>query len=148
MTRVDFYVLEDSADTARARFACRLAEKAWRLKHTVHLHVGSDGEARQLDSLLWTFDDGSFLPHVLDTPGLEPGLAAATPVRIGCGAPSREAEILVNLDDTVPLFFSNFDRVAEIVGGDATRRAAARERFRFYRDRGYAMKTHQIGSGT
>lgn len=148
MTRIDFYVLGDSADTARARFACRLVEKAWRLKHTVHLHVGSEGEARQLDSLMWTFEDGSFLPHVVDQPGLDPGLAAATPVRIGCGAPSREAEILVNLDDAVPLFFSSFDRVAEIVGGGEPRRTAARERFRFYRDRGYAIRTHEIGSGS
>lgn len=146
MTRVDFYVLQDAAAEARERFACRLVEKAWRLKHSVFLHAVSESEARRLDGLLWTFDDRSFLPHVLDVPGLDDELAAATPVRIGAGgAPSSEAQVLVNLGHDVPLFFSRFERVAEIVSGDDEARARARERFRFYRDRGYEIETHQIG---
>jgi DNA polymerase III subunit chi len=146
MTRVDFYVLEDSAEGARERFACRLVEKAWRLKHSVYLHTASKADAQRLDSLLWTFSDRSFVPHLLEAPELEEALAAATPVRIGTGdAPAFEAELLVNLDDEVPIFFSRFERVAEIVGGEQGARARARERFRFYRDRGYRLGTHQIG---
>jgi DNA polymerase III subunit chi len=145
MTRVDFYVLDDAAGQARERFACRLVEKAWRLQHTVYLHAASAGEAQRLDDLLWTFRDGSFLPHVLDEPGLDAGLAAATPVRIGASPePAFEADILVNLDHAVPLFFSRFERVAEIVSGDDEARGRARDRFRFYRDRGYVLETHRI----
>ncbi|MGD8642852.1 MAG: DNA polymerase III subunit chi, partial [Chromatiales bacterium] len=33
MTRVDFYLLRDSHPLARQRFACRMAEKAYRLGH-------------------------------------------------------------------------------------------------------------------
>jgi DNA polymerase-3 subunit chi len=147
MTRVDFYVLADGADDARERFACRLADKAWRLKHSVYLHTASAGAAQRLDSLLWTWSDGSFLPHVLQAPDLDPALAAATRVRVGAGPePGFEAELLVNLDREVPLFFSRFDRVAEIVGPGDAERASARDRFRFYRDRGYALESHQIGS--
>ena len=145
MTRVDFYVLEDSAAQARERFACRLTEKAWRLKHRVYLFAASPAEAQRLDSLLWTFSDRSFLPHVLDAPDLDPALAAATQVRVGAGEPAFEAELLVNLGSEVPLFFSRFERVAEIVGGSDADRALARDRFRFYRDRGYTLETHQIG---
>lgn len=145
MTRVDFYILDDDAGQARERFACRLAEKAWRLKHTVHLHAGTPGDAQRLDSLMWTFSDRSFLPHVLDTPELDEALAAATPVRVGAGEPGFDAELLVNLDGAVPLFFSRFERVAEIVGGNDQQRALGRDRFRFYRDRGYALETHRIG---
>lgn len=146
MTRVDFYVLEDGSEQARERFACRLVEKAWRLKHTVYLHASSPGDARRLDALMWTWSERSFLPHVLDAPELEADLAAATPVHIGAGAaPAFQAEILVNLDREVPLFFSRFDRVAEIVGGNDEGRALARDRFRFYRDRGYTLETHLIG---
>lgn len=147
MTRVDFYVLEDDAEQAREHFACRLVEKAFRLKHTVYLHAASPAEARRLDGLLWTWSDRSFLPHVLAGPDLHADLAAATPVQIGAGnEPGFEAELMVNLDVAVPLFFSRFDRVAEIVGGSEGERTLARERFRFYRDRGYALETHRIGS--
>jgi DNA polymerase-3 subunit chi len=149
MTRVDFYVLEDDAEQARERFACRLVEKAWRLKNTVYLHAASPVAAQRLDALLWTWSDRSFLPHVLAEPDLDADLAAATPVRIGTGAePGFEAQLLVNLDREVPLFFSRFDRVAEIVGGSDEERALARDRFRFYRDRGYALETHRIGSAS
>jgi DNA polymerase III subunit chi len=146
MTRVDFYVLEDDARQARDRFACRLVEKAWRLKNTVYLHAASPAEAQRLDELMWTWSDGSFLPHVLESPDLDARLAAATPIRIGSGTTSGfDAGLLVNLDRKVPLFFSRFERVAEIVGGDTAERDSARERFRFYRDRGYALETHRIG---
>ncbi|RDJ93817.1 DNA polymerase III subunit chi, partial [Lacticaseibacillus rhamnosus] len=42
-------------------------------------------------------------------------------------------------------FFSRFQRLVEIVGTDASDRQAARERYRFYRDRGYEIRTHQLG---
>ena len=58
--------------------------------------------------------------------------------------PPLEFDVLVNLADQVPLFFSRFTRVAEIVDGDENRKQQARERFRFYRDRGYPLNSHDI----
>lgn len=146
MTRVDFYVLDDATDLARERFACRLVEKAWRLKHKIYLHAASPEDAQRVDQLLWTFRDGSFVPHTVHSGEVDEPLAAATPVHIGSGAEPRfEADLLVNLDREVPLFFSRFERVAEIVAGEDGK-TAARERFRFYRDRGYTLEHHKIGA--
>lgn len=72
--RVDFYVLAGPKPAARLRFACRLAEKAYRLDHRVHLQTGSAAEAEQLDELLWTFRQGSFVPHELAPPGRQRAL--------------------------------------------------------------------------
>ncbi|MGD8378483.1 MAG: DNA polymerase III subunit chi, partial [Gammaproteobacteria bacterium] len=82
----------------------------------------------------------SFIPH---------GLAASTdpvePVQIGHGQePPHGFETLVNLHSEVPLFFSRFERVAEIVPADEAARQTARERYRFYKDRGYPLKTHRL----
>jgi DNA polymerase-3 subunit chi len=44
----------------------------------------------------------------------------------------------------VPPFFSRFHRVAELVDGDEEQRRQSRERYRFYRDRGYALENHPI----
>ncbi|NIA27817.1 MAG: DNA polymerase III subunit chi, partial [Desulfobulbaceae bacterium] len=57
--RVDFYVLKQAGLPSRQSFACRLAEKAYRLKNTVHIHAGDQAGAERLDELLWTFRDGS-----------------------------------------------------------------------------------------
>jgi DNA polymerase-3 subunit chi len=143
MTRVDFYVLQSAAGQERAIFACRLAEKAWRLGHAVYLHTPSAGDTRRLDELLWTFRDGSFLPHlpVEDAAAADP--EGTTAVLLGHGTePGPQHELLINLADDVPMFFSRFDRVAEIVTGDNP--DSARDSFRFYRDRGYELNTHKL----
>ena len=58
--------------------------------------------------------------------------------------PTTHTDLLINLAAEVPTFFSRFERVAEVVDTDAARRNQARERFRFYRDRGYAVETHNM----
>lgn len=140
MTRVDFYLLADSHPVARHRFACRMTEKAYQLGHRVHIHAESMASARQLDELLWTFRDGSFIPHEV-----EPSDPELCPVSIGyTSAPNSTNEVLINLAATVPTFFSRFERVAEILDSDPASREEGRERYRFYRDRGYELSHHEI----
>ncbi len=143
MTRVDFYILDGAITGDGQRTACRIAEKAYRLGQKIFLHTNSAHSAAALDEFLWTFRDGSFVPHAL----LGSEAATDSPVVIGQGQepdPSHR-DVLINLGDEVPLFFSRFERVAEIVAGDEATRARARERFRFYRDRGYPLNTHELG---
>lgn len=140
MTRVDFYILGDGAKADRYLTACRLAEKAWGLGHKVHIHAASREEATRMDEKLWTFRDGSFVPHEIVAEGEPP-----CSVTIGDGwEPSGECEVLINLAPDVPPFFSRFERVAEIIDRDDPARQAGRERFRFYRDRGYDLNTHEL----
>lgn len=145
MTRVDFYVLQSGSEQQRAVFACRLAEKAFGLGLGIYLHTASQSATRRLDELLWTFRDGSFLPHL---PADESGSMdpqGRTPILLGHdNAPDACDGLLINLADDVPLFFSRFDRVAEIVSGTGGERDQARDRFRFYRDRGYPLSTHKL----
>lgn len=140
MTRVDFYVVQAGS---REHTACKLVEKAYQQGHRVYVHAESAGHARQLDELLWTFRDGSFLPHEC----YEPGNSCESPIVVGHHeAPETDADVLINLAAAVPLFFSRFLRVAEIIGGDEQARQTGRERYRFYRDRGYPLDTHELGS--
>lgn len=144
MTRVDFYILDDNGD-APDRFVCRLTEKAYQQGHRVYVHTADPQQSNRLDNLLWQYRDGSFVPHSL---GADDGADdPLTPVHIGHGEPSAEHhDVLVNLAGEVPLFFSRFERVAEVIGGGDDARAEGRERFRFYRERGYSIETHTIGS--
>ena len=140
--RVDFYILHTPDPTGRLQFACRLTEKAYGLDNTVYAHTATDTDAEQLDDLLWTFRQGSFIPHA------RVGNAAAdgsAPVRIGTPSDSeREGDLLINLAHEVPEFAAGFARVAEIVGGDDASVQAGRARFKQYRDQGVEPVTHKI----
>lgn len=144
MTQVDFYILDSDSDDARLRLACRIVEKATQLDRHVFVHSSSDDEARKLDELLWTFSQDSFIPHRV-VQG-EPETPPKEPVLIGAAQPpaSGRWEVLVNLAVEVPEFFSRYERVAEVVDANAVRREQSRERYRFYRDRGYKLNTHQV----
>lgn len=140
MTRVDFYILEQQA--GRQQFVCRLAEKAFSQGHKVYIHTTNAEETRAIDQLLWTFRDGSFVPHDLAEGQNSESLA---PIHIGHDQePLDHNQVLINLAKEIPLFFSRFERVAEIVDNDDAMREQARERFRFYRERGYELNSHNI----
>ena len=141
MTRVDFYILSRDDAEARLSTACRLADKAFRLGHRVFIHAASEEAARELDRRLWTFRDDSFVPHSLAGDGSDPG----DPVRIGAGpAPDTSPDVLINLAGAVPSWAEGSTRVAEIVGADPAERAAGRERYRRYRDKGLAPVSHRL----
>ena len=139
--RIDFYVLPGQESKGRLLLACRLAEKAYGLGHRVYLHAASPEQARQLDDLLWTFRQGSFVPHTLCPPVEDD----ASPVSIGSDeTPAAAAEVLINLSDTVPAFFERYQRVAELVDQQPSVLTKSRERFRCYRDRGYEPVSHRL----
>jgi DNA polymerase-3 subunit chi len=144
VTQVDFYILDSDSDEGRLLLACKIVEKATQLDHHVFVHSTSDAEAQKLDELLWTFSQGSFIPHLVVRSELKS--PPQEPVQIGVNQPPAAGrwDVLVNLAAGVPEFFSRYERVAEVVDANALRREQSRERYRFYRDRGYKLNTHQV----
>jgi DNA polymerase-3 subunit chi len=141
MAQVDFYVLDSPGAAARQRFACRLAEKAYRLKNTVHILADTRESAMQLDELLWTFRDGSFVPHEISSADG----AAEAPVTIGYGShPSGAHDLLINLSDEVAVADESVPRVAEIVSSDDDSLRRSRRRFATYRHQRHTLETHKL----
>lgn len=142
MSKVDFYVLPASGEIARQQFACRLAEKAYRLDNSVHIHVTNRDSLQKMDDLLWTFRDGSFVPH--EVLGSAPG-DPVSPVTIGCDDASRaDCDLLINLGESIPESASSFPRVAEVVTSDEDSKTQSRQRFVDYRDQGHTLDTHKL----
>lgn len=139
MTKIDFYLLDNKDEKSKSGFACRLTQKVYSQGYKVFIYADNQSLINKMDNLLWTFQPGSFLPH---------GTNENTnndPIVIGKTQPPETIhDVLINLAGTSPDFFSSFDRVAEIVGGSESEKLEARERYRFYRDRGYELETHHI----
>jgi DNA polymerase-3 subunit chi len=141
-TRVDFYILDAVEPASRLNFACRLTEKAYGLNNRVYAHTATPGDAKRLDEMLWTFRQGSFVPHQLLT---DAGKGRA-PISIGTNAKSEDnGDLLINLTEAIPEFAKGFKRVAEIISGDEQSRQIGRERFKSYRELGIEPEIHQIG---
>jgi DNA polymerase III subunit chi len=139
--RVDFYVIEGAAATARLRVACRLAEKAYLASQRTLVWHTDRAELEALDELLWTFADGSFVPHGW----LTSNAAAEAPVLLAAGSPPAEAfDFVINLAADPPPFLHLTRRIAEIVDGDEGRRRAGRIRFKTYRELGTEPVTHAL----
>jgi DNA polymerase-3 subunit chi len=138
--RVDFYVLPPGDKNDQLPFTCRLTEKAYDLGQRIYIHTESEAQAIQLDNLLWTFRQGSFIPHAL----YETDNDGELPAHIGWRGEPSGRDLLINLAPTVPVFHDRFERIAEIVNHDEAAKQAARERFKFYRERGITPESHTI----
>ncbi len=138
MTRIDFYILQDVNVSARQRFACRLAAQALGQGQPVVLHAEDEPSAREMDELLWHYPDRRFVPHAMAG---DPG-SQGVPVLITWQEPATFDGVLFNLTSEVPHFFNRFHRVVEVVVQDHL--AAGRERYRFYRHRGYPLYDHRM----
>ena len=138
---MDFYVLPEDADEGPLPTACRLCEKAVAAGKRVHVHAPDRALADDFDRLLWTYKQGGFTAHQrADVP--DGDLAA---VLIGdAEPPSSHRDVLVNLSGEVPPFFDRFERVLEIVYGDAAERSRSRARFKHYRDHGVTPESHKL----
>ena len=139
--RIDFYVLEANATDGRLRLACKIIDRAYRSGHSVYLWTRDDQESGLLDDLLWTFSQSSFIPHVRNNGNSD----LTAPVRIGHHPPqSGSAEVVVSVADQPVEDYSNFVRIAEVVGFDAIDKQSRRVRIKVYRDQRVELETHRI----
>ena len=137
MTQIDFYT--NVAD--KLATASRIAAKAYALGHRMLVLCPDREAAARLDRMLWTTPATGFIPHCAPTDAL----AHETPIIVDpVGDAPIGDEVLLNLRAEWPPFFGRFQRLVEIVSTDEEDKQTARERFKFYRDRGYEIRTHDL----
>jgi len=140
VTRIEF--LHDAPDRLAA--AAEWLRGAFRKKQPVLVYVPERQTAEQLDRLLWAQPATGFLPHC----DAESSLAAETPVLLAATLEQLPHDrCLLNLANELPPGFSRFEDLVEIVSTADSDRLSARERFKFYRERGYAIEARSIASG-
>lgn len=138
MTEVEFHF--NAPD--KLAYACRLLRKATRSGARVVV-TGPIDVLRQLDQALWTFSSTDFVAHALD--GADAALLAASPVLLlesVLEAPHQQ--VLLQLGDAVPPGFERFERLIEVVSLDEEDRGLARQRWKHYASRGYAIQRKDL----
>ena len=139
--QIDFYVLQEQLPGGRLKLACRIVEKAYRLGHRVYVRTGNSDDTNELDDLLWTFSQNSFIPHQLSTESD----SRESPVVIGEHLPAAEStDVVISVADDPVSNFTAYTRIVEIVGRKDDEKASGRNRFRYYREHGVEPNTHRI----
>jgi DNA polymerase-3 subunit chi len=137
MTSIDFYT--HVAD--RLEIAARLVAKAFAQHGNVRVLTPDPVTTDALDRALWLKPPIAFLPHCR----VGSALAGQTPIWVDhVDDHPGPAAVLINLQRSPPSFFSRFERLAEIVGVDEAEVAAGRDRYRYYRERGYELRSHSL----
>jgi len=115
-----------------------ICAKAVAKGHQITIISRDDEAGSHLQQRLWQHAATSFLPSATPADALRQG----TPIVLGVdGEALLQDDILINLQTAHPPFFGRFRLLVELVGTDDEDKVAARVRFRFYRDRGYEVKS-------
>ncbi|MCC7312528.1 MAG: DNA polymerase III subunit chi [Sulfuritalea sp.] len=140
MTQISFFHGARDRLRAVAAWLARAGSEGRR----VMVYVPANDRSDQLDRLLWTQPATGFTPHCRAG---DP-LAAETPIIL---APELDSPLhdncLVNLSNEIPPGFSRFQQLIEIISIEDEDRLPGRERFRFYRERGYPLENRDISGG-
>ena len=139
--QVFFHHFEKTSGRDLLVYICRLVEKGYKQgSKPIYIHFDSENEAKEFDSLLWTFRQESFVPHtILGHP--EQG---ETPVIIGWDTNQIEtAEALINVSQDIPRVSKSTSKIHEIVGNDENKKNKAREKWKAYKANGSIIKAYK-----
>ncbi|MDX2112825.1 MAG: DNA polymerase III subunit chi [Alphaproteobacteria bacterium] len=134
MTQISFYHL---TATALDQALPKLLEKAYGSGLRAHVWCESEARMEQLNTLLWTYDPASFLPHGSEKephPELQPVLLGTEE-----NAANQAPALFITHGQTV-VNPTSFDRVFDLFDGkDSAATDAARARWKHYKDQGLTL---------
>ena len=141
MTRIEFYFnVASKHELIEHLVALALAKRRQICILTDDIHASAN-----LSAYLWQNKPSGFLPNmpadVLNLNHENLIKVATTPVVISSHTKALlQDDLLINLTTGEPNFFSRFTQLIEIIGLDSEDKSAGRQRYKFYRDRGYEIK--------
>ena len=115
MTRIDFYHLQRQS---LEEVLPKLLLKAYGLGKKIKVRVGDDSKLEYINSLLWTFNDESFLPHG----SKKDGFASQQPIWLSIeDSNPNEAEFLFLIYGAIEDFESieKYERIFNIFDGNS-----------------------------
>ena len=126
MTRVEFYILFSDELEDKLAYGHKLALQVLARGRSVHIHTGCARDTRSMIAQFQHLENADRL--TIDHRG----------------EPEADAQDLLNLAAEVPYFFSRFETTYEVVHDEKSAREMARERYRYYQERGYPLTHHEI----
>jgi DNA polymerase-3 subunit chi len=137
MTEIIFYTGIDEELT----FLVKLSEKTLKMRRKACIATRDAVHSKAVSEYLWTHDPTKFIPHSV---GPEELNNEHTALELRHDETSSHLDILINLTQKTPSQFSSFQRLVEIITKRKDSIEVGRQRFKWYRDRGYDIKVHKM----
>lgn len=145
MKQVDFYLISNQVNNAKYKLASRLANKLQRSGRRALVVTDNEQSTENLDKVMWTYSDASFLAHDDLTEKKPPSsVHIGSHNTVSQAVLARDYDVLINLANDIPMFNHHFARIAEIVEADDKSKAAGRARYKSYKTEGFELKMHNI----
>lgn len=136
MTRVEFFFnVED-----KLQKLAELSEKAVTKNIAVTILTHDEAMTASVQQYLWQ-QPTSFLPNARLADAKDNHSQIVVDWQMD--APVHD-DVLINLQPSQPTIFSRFKRLIEIVSLDEDDKVLARARYKFYRDRGYEIRSYDV----
>ena len=123
-------------------YVCKLIEKGYKQNiNPIYIKTDTQKQAEELDKILWTFRQESYIPHTL----VDQDSNNTQPVQIGwIDNEIEDAEAIINLSDGMPDISNDLKKIHEIIDNIDEKKEKARERWKKYKSIGFNIKAYKV----
>ncbi len=123
-------------------YVCKLIEKGYKQNiNPIFIKTDTQKQAEELDKILWTFRQESYIPHTL----VDQDSNNTQPVQIGwIDNEIEDAEAIINLSDGMPDISNHLKKIHEIIENIDEKKEKARERWKKYKSIGFNIKAYKV----
>ena len=138
-----FYILNKAEDLKIS--ACKIIKEYYKKKYKIFVSSHSNDLVNELNNLLWTFEQISFIPHCTtknydkNSPILLSG-KDSFPKTVNL----KEYDVWLNLDDEVEENYTDFEIILEIVSQNEKQRILSRKRYLNYQKNNFEVKHEKL----
>ena len=127
-----FYILDSDDDINYC--TCKIIKKFYEEGKKILVSSKNSILIDDLNKLLWTFEQLSFIPHSTskDYDSFTPVLLTETGYK-NDSIIKKDYNIFINLDDEVKTDYYNYEIVIELVSGNEHQKNLAREKYLYYK---------------
>jgi len=138
-----FYILNKAEDLKIS--ACKIIKEYYKKKYKIFVSSHSNDLVNELNNLLWTFEQISFIPHCTtknydkNSPILLSG-KDSFPKTINL----KEYDVWLNLDDEMEENYTDFEIILEIVSQNEEERILSRKKYLNYQKNNFEVKHEKL----
>ena len=138
-----FYILNKAEDLKIS--VCKIIKEYYKKKYKIFVSSRSNDLVNELNNLLWTFEQISFIPHCTTK-----NYDKNSPILLG-GKDSfpetvnlKEYDVWLNLDDEMEENYTDFEIILEIVSQNEKERMLSRKRYLNYQKNNFEVKHEKL----